>query len=242
MKRLQITLVALLAIVLVPAALFASPIAIDDFEDGTTQGWFVPGGGPLGSHPAPPANVLGGQGGALDNYLLLTALGGGGSGSRMSVLNESQWTGNFAGITGIDMDVNNFGPDSLFLRLLFVNFPPGGPPLGPTDVAWTLAPIIVPSGSGWTHISFDLSPSNLFAPFGTAGALSDVNELRLFHSVAPFFGGPGVGSEPVVARLGVDNIAAAAVPEPTSLLLLSTGGLGLLATMRRRKKQNPTNV
>lgn len=235
MKRLQITLVALLAILLAPAALFALPITIDDFEDGTTQGWFVPGGGPLGAHPAPPANVPGGQGGALDDYLLLTALGGGGSGSRMSVLNESQWTGNFADITGIDMDVNNFGPESLFLRLLFVNFPPGGPPPGPTDVAWTLAPIIVPFASGWTHISFDLSPSNLFAPFGTVGgALSDVNELRLFHSVAPFFGGPTVGSEPVMARLGVDNIAA--VPEPTSMVLLGTGLIGLATRKYRRRR------
>jgi hypothetical protein len=235
MKPLPITVVALLAVLLAPTGVFAAPITIDDFEDGTTQGWFVPGGGPLGAHPAPPQNVLGGQGGALDNYLLLTALGGGDSGSRMSVLNESQWTGNFTGVQAIDMDVNNFGPDSLSLRLLFVNFPPGGPPPGPTDIAWTLAPIVVPSGSGWTHISFDLSPLNLFAPFGTvAGALSDVNELRLFHNVAARFGGPGVGSEPVTARLGVDNIAV--VPEPTSMLLLASGLAGLMAHRRRRRK------
>ena len=236
MKRLQFTLAAFLALLLAPAALVAAPLTIDDFEDGTTQGWFVPGDGPLGAHPAPPENVLGGQGGALDNYLLLTALGGVGPGSRMSVLNESQWTGDFTGVSAIEMDVNNFGPDALFLRLLFVNFPPGGPPPGPTDIAWTVAPVIVPSGSGWTHVSFDLSPLNLFAPFGSvAGALGDVNELRLFHSVVPAFGGPGIGAEPVSATLGVDNIAAAAVPEPSSMLLLGTAGLSLLAARRRRR-------
>jgi hypothetical protein len=239
MKRL-LSICALLATLFAPAALFAAPLTIDDFEDGTTQGWFVPAGGPF-VHPAPPTNVLGGQDGALDNYLLLTALGGSSSGSRMSVLNESQWTGDFTGLSAIEMDVNNFGPDTLHLRLLFVNFPPGGPPPGPTDVAWTLAPIIVSSGSGWAHISFDLSPLNLFAPIGTvAGALSDVNELRLFHSVEPFFGGPGVGAEPVTAQLGVDNIAA--VPEPMSLLLFCTGGLALLATRPRRRRQDARNV
>lgn len=233
MKRGLFALAVLLLLAVTPATLVAAPITIDDFEDGTTQGWFVPDPG----HPNPPSNVAtGGPGGAGDNYLLLTAIGGGGPGSRMSVLNESQWTGNFTGISGIAMDVNNFGPDTLFLRLLFVNFPEVGPP-PPTDVSWTIAPIIVPAGSGWTRLLFDLSLSNLFDHplFGTpAGALADVDELRLFHSVAPFFGGPGTGSEPVIARLGVDNIQA--VSEPATLLLLGSGLAGL-ARMRRKRSE-----
>jgi hypothetical protein len=130
------------------------------------------------------------------------------------------------------MDVNNFGPEDLVLRLLFVNFPVAGPP---TDVAWTLAPISVPAGSGWASVVFDLSSANLFAPFGTAaGALGDVNEFRIFHNTVPAFGGPLVGSAPVDAVLGVDNIQA--VPEPTTIALLGVGMVGALAGGRRYRR------
>src|SRR3712207_3063500 len=76
---------------------------VDTFEDGSTEGWFVPG-----PHPSPPANIAtGGPDGTGDHYLQLTAIGGGGPGSRMTVLNESQWQGSYsgAGITHITMDV-----------------------------------------------------------------------------------------------------------------------------------------
>ena len=90
---------------------WAVPVGIDDFEDGTTAGWHV---GDPGAHPAPPVNVsTGGPAGAGDAYLQLEALGGGGPGSRLSVLNLSQWTGDFTSVPAIGMDVNNFGPDDL---------------------------------------------------------------------------------------------------------------------------------
>ena len=85
------------------------PVGIDDFEDGTTAGWHV---GDPAQHPAPPVNVsTGGPAGAGDAYLQLQALGGSGAGSRLSVLNLSQWTGDFTGVPAIEMDVNNFGPE-----------------------------------------------------------------------------------------------------------------------------------
>jgi hypothetical protein len=127
------------------------------------------------------------------------------------------------------MDVNNFGPADLFLRFLFVNFSgvPGMSP--PSDLAWTLIPVIVPAGGGWHAVTFDISPGNLFAPLGSiAGALGGVDELRLFHNPVPAFGGPGMGAPPATAVLGIDNIAA--VPEPSALILLGSGlaWIGLL--------------
>jgi hypothetical protein len=167
------TIEGLLVMLMICGSAFAIPVGIDNFEDGTTQGWFVPG-----PHPAPPTNIsTGGPAGAGDNYLRVNALGGDGPGSRLSVQNFSQWSGDLTSFSRVTMDVNNFGPDDLFLRFLFVNFS-GDPGLSPpSDVAWSLTPVIVPSGSGWLSVVFDISPANLFAPVGSiAGALGGVDE------------------------------------------------------------------
>ena len=226
-------------LLLASTSAYSIPTGVDDFEDGTTQGWTVGTGTiPPPVNPAPPVNVpTGGPAGAGDSFLQLTALGGEGPASRLSVMNLSQWTGDYlaAGITAIAMDVNNFGATDLVLRLLVVNFPDNPGP--PTDAAWTLSPILVPANSGWFSVKFDLSATNLFAPIGTpAGALSDVDELRLFHNPDPAFGGPGVGAPPVVASLGIDNIRA--VPEASAtllLLLLGVGALGAFAHVQRQR-------
>lgn len=203
----------------------------DTFEDGTTQGWIVNVLG-LGVHPAPPANVAtGGPAGADDNFLLLTSIGGQAAGSRMTVNNGAQWSGDYlaAGIGAISMSVNNLGTNDLFLRLLFED-PMAGPP---TNLAFSTDPVIVAAGTGWQSIVFPIAPTDLTALNGTVlDALTGTTLLRLYHSVAPGF--PG---DPIVAQLGVDNIQAQApIPEPGTwaLMLAGLGAIGL--AMRRARK------
>jgi hypothetical protein len=227
-----ISTLSFIATIFVTSSAEAIPFAVDTFQDGTTMGWFVPGASPL-----PPTNVAnGGPAGDGDAYLQLRAdaslAGPAGAGSRLSVLNESQWTGDFrdAGITAISMDVNNFGPDDLYLRLFFEDF--DGPP-PPANLALTVADVFVPANSGWMNVVFDLSAANLLAgAFGTVeGALTDVDVMRIFHNPDPAFPGPGVGVPVVTTTLGVDNITAI-VPEPATGILL-IGGLAA-AVLRAR--------
>lgn len=224
----------LLRTAVVPAALLyqvslASALSIgqvDTFEDGTTQNWAV---GLLGvSHPAPPTNVsAGGPAGVDDNFLLLTSVDGGGAGSKLAAVNlGAQWAGDYigTGIGTISMAVNNLGTSDLALRLLFAD-PTVGPP---TNSAFSSSPVLLAAGSGWTTISFSIAPGDLTAGLGTvAGALTNVTELRLYHSAAAAF--PG---EAIVAQLGVDNITAlaggTAVPEPSAFFLSGFGFLALL--------------
>ena len=219
--------------ILTPFAFAVSVGQIDTFEDGTTQNWLV---GLLGSlHPVPPVNVpTGGPTGLDDNYMLLTAVGGQGAGSRLSVVNLTQWTGNFisAGINAIEMDLNNFGSTDLSLRLLFSD-PSVGPP---SNLAFSAAAIFLPAGSGWTSVVFPIAPADLSVGLGSAiSALADATEMRIFHNPDAAFPPPSVQ-----AILGVDNIEALSVPpvpEPATMFLLGSGFIGLVG-LRKFRRQN----
>jgi hypothetical protein len=201
----------------------------DTFESGTTEGWVI---NLLGSgNPPPealPRNIAdGGPTGSGDNFLRLTALGGGGAGSRLVVNHLGAWAGDYvsAGVTGIRMNVRNSGSTDLTLRLVFEN-PSGGPP---TDLAVSTAGIFLPAGGGWTRAVFPATAAALSPVFGSvANALSSTTVLRLFHGTDASFPGPAVA-----AVLDVDNITA--VPEPATWALWAGGAL-LLAARRRRAR------
>jgi hypothetical protein len=126
------------------------------------------------------------------------------------VLNRSQWTGDYlaAGISRIQLDVRNFGPNDVVLRLGF--FDPG---VGaPTNGAVTNG-VPVFAGGEWQQIEFLTTPATMTTLFGDATALmSNVTEVRLFHNPDPTFPGPGQGAPPISVILGIDNVRA--VPEP----------------------------
>ena len=226
---------SVLSLLATSSALAVTSGQIDTFESGTTENWVVNLLG-MGSPPpaALPVNVpSGGPAGADDNYLLLTSLGGAGSGNRLAVINfMSQWAGDYvgSGIGGIRMHVNNLGTSELALRLLFAD-PTVGPP---ANIAFSTDPIQVPAGSGWTQIEFPVLPSDLTAGLGSVlEALQHTTEIRLYHSTAPNFPNPVFPIESITAQLGVDNIQAVPDASPTALLL-ACGMLTLVFAQCRR--------
>jgi hypothetical protein len=225
---------------LLPHVARATPVVgqVSTFGDGTTQGWAIN----LLGIGAPPAAVLpknvpnGGPTGAGDPFLLLNSLGGAGGGSRLAALNTApEWTGNYmsAGVNAITMDLFNVGQTDLFLRLAFED-PTIGPP---TNIAFSTDAVLLPSGGAWTAVTFPIAPDDLTAALGTVeDALSSTTVLRLYHSPAPNVPNPIAPIPAIVASLGVDNIRAlgiAAVPEPTTLILLAAGLLVWRASRAR---------
>ncbi len=177
-------------------ALASAAFALDDFEDGSTQGW-ISGA----SHPSPPANVAnGGPGGAGDNYLAVTANGTAGAGGKLVFFKSTgdysgDWTA--AGFDRVDMDVANFGATPLELRIAID---------GPGGTFATTDSVIVPATGTWTSVSLDVSSADFTADLGTniAATLGGVFLTRIVHSTLPTFNG-----EDIVASAGFDNIGIA---------------------------------
>ena len=198
--------------------------------DDPNHNWVV-GAGPVLGTPTLVPTALGGPAGPADPYLSIISRGGSGPGSRLSAQNFVDWAGDYgsAGITHIRMDVRNFGNTDVFLRLLFVDFDASN---APVNAALTTTPVILPGNSDWQTVEFAVTPAALTPGIGTAaGALSDTDELRIFHNPDAAF---PVGNLPAIAAsIGVDNIRAAAIPEPASWSLL-IGGLLAGYVARRR--------
>lgn len=236
MKRSRLLmLIGALSMLLLHSSLVSALVIgqADTFEDGTTQNWRV---GLLGAaHPAPPTNVPdGGPLGGGDNYLTLTSVGGLGAGNRLTAVNiATQWAGDYTttGVSMISMDLKNFGPTELNIRLYLEN-PTVGPP---TDQAITSARVL-PVGGDWTHVQFAIDAASLVELAGDVSTLlANVTALRIFHGPADAFPGPAA-----VAVLGVDNITAGfvrTVPEPSALSLLMLGLVAVLAPRCNRARR-----
>jgi len=219
---LIVTTVSLL--VLVSAELEAFPIVgqIDTFSAASTLGWSN------GGAPAPLVISTGGPAGVGDGYLQITADGIGADG-RLTVFNRSQWAGDFlsAGVASVEMDLKNFGSSPLSIRIGLRQSDIFGAPGFASTVGFSL-----PVDGLWHHATFLLDAADLTRFNSTTllldALLSSVAEFRILNSAAPSLTG-----DFIVSQLGVDNIkarAAATVPEPSALLLLTTGlvALGML--------------
>lgn len=214
--RRRLLAAVLLALPGTTQALLA-PGMVDTFQDGTTNGWTSGL-----AHPHPPANVAsGGPAGSGDRFLLVTSSGTD-AGAKLVAISGPQWAGNYllAGVTGIAMDLRNFGLSDLSLRLYFES--PGGNAL-------SAGGFLLAAGSDWTRAIFPTEIGALVGP--EAAALSGATQFRLYHGPAASFPGPEI-----VAQLGVDNVTA--VPEPGTWLSLGLG-LGVIAAggaLRARRR------
>ena len=198
---------------------------VDDFNDGftDTEGWgtsfqgiqILPDGGPAGTG---------------DGFLSYTSVGGFGANSRMVLPNEgNQWAGDYAalGVEALSLDLRNSGNSQFDMRLA----------IGNSDTWYaTTTPTIVPAGTDWQTLTFDLSDSVLSlvggGPSTVAQVLSDVQEIRFLSSVAlPTIGSGGKPrGDQLSGTIGIDNVRVA-IPEPSSALLIAGAGIGLF---RRR--------
>ena len=174
-------LISAIMVMGVGTALAVTEGHVDDFEDGTTQGW-EEGPGQGTTNPNPPANVAnGGPTGAGDNFLENVSSGGDGAGSRQLIFNTSaNWSGDYiaAGINVIRLDVrvdpNSEGP--LELRVAFEGG--GGTRFVSTDT------VSVPDDGNWHSVDLPFSEISMSVISGAdtfVQAAAAVSEVRLMH-------------------------------------------------------------
>lgn len=194
--------VILAAMLAVPCTGFAIDVGqIDDFENGSTQGWRK---GPRSNMP--PTNIAtGGPSGQSDNYLQTVSTGGAGADSRLAIFNTAQWTGDYlaAGITEITVQLRNSGNTVLHMRIVL----DGG--TGASSWYGSSQAYQLPADNNWHVASFSVSESALTLVPGTgsqpfAAVLSNVTELRIVSNQS----GPDFRGDSVAVTLGIDDVEA----------------------------------
>ena len=191
---------------------------VDTFQDGTTDNWTTGHGG--------PTNIpSGGPAGAGDAYMRVVSTGGSGTDSKLVVFNASQWLGDYtdAGITGITMDLDNFGAQTLSMRLAF--FQSRGVGYASTT------PFSLPADSNWHQAFFPLVAADFTALGSPSASFSSLlsnftGQLRILDSASP-----SVDGDTIAATLGVDDVMA--VPEPSTFVMVA-GSLAAMLLYRRR--------
>lgn len=201
----------------------------DNFQDGLPSGW----GGDMQEITI---ETDGGPAGLGDRYLSYSSFGEGQAASRMVIPNEvsgNQWSGDYsaAGISGIRFDVLNAGVTDLALRLAIAD-----------NSTWYVStdPISITNGGVWMSAAFQIS-EDAMTRIGSgandfATVVADVQRIRVLSSVdlppVSFGGNGGAQGDRIAASIGLDNITAFRVPEPTALLL---AGFGFAVTCHRRR-------
>lgn len=177
---------------------------IDDFQDGTTQGWV----NSLSMSTAPSNQANSGPGGVGDNALFGLV---GGAPDVYSIGNSTQWAGDYvaAGITTITFDIYNLG-DSAFDLGILIN--------GGTAATFSVP---VPVSGAWASKSIDLTT----LVFGSSSTLSNVVSIELVSLSG------GVVTSVGALDVLIDNIQA--VPEP-SVALFSVLTFASMTLVRRR--------
>jgi hypothetical protein len=194
---------------------------IDDFQDGTKQGW-----GSGVQNPNPPVVAFdAGPDGVGDDALQITSTGGFGPGSRLVGFNMTQWTGDYltTGVETIVVDVNNVGSTALNLRLAIDG-------AGGRFASTVAVPLGV--GSGWQTVILSIFAADLTSAGGLNVnlTLSGMTQLRLISAASPSFMG-----DSIAAQLLVDNVEA--LPEPSKPVLLLAGSVAVLILGRRRARR-----
>jgi hypothetical protein len=181
------------------------------------------------NNPFPPTAITsGGPAGASDVYLRIASNGVHGPGGKLVAFNSAQWAGDYvgAGVNAIRMQVDNQGATALTLRLIFVNN------LGQTVT--TVGDANVPAASGWTTVTFPLTPANLSGS-SFSSVMSAVTELDLVHSPTVI---PARSSAPdIVAQLGVDKVAALREPTAATAPLTAAAVAAVVARRGRRRRR-----
>ena len=197
MKKLFFTIIALFMVLYSHSQITSGQL--NDFQDGTTQGW---SNGP--PSPNPPVNIPdGGPTGAGDRFLREVSAGGSGAGSRLILFNEeNEWQGNYtaANIVSISFHAKNSGTTDLSLRIAME----GG---NDTSEMVTTDFVSLPaSQTEWILITIPILASDFTVLNGVNSAeevLADMNHIHIMSNPNLEFQG-----ESIAGTLDLDNIMA----------------------------------